>query len=288
MQRILDEGEIRTDRTGTGTLSLFAQSLRHDLRTGFPLLTTKKVHFRSIVTELLWFIQGETNIRPLLLKKNTIWSEWPHAAYIKATGDQIDIKTFERRIRDDEDFATKWGDLGPVYGAMWRRWPDGKGGYIDQLAEAERLIRKQPDSRRIIITAWNPAVLGEVALPPCHAFMQFRVSSDGHLDCHLYQRSADLFLGVPFNIASYALLTSMLAHSAGLEAREIIITMGDCHLYLNHLEQARLQISRKEQARVLPTLLLGSRKPSITEYGEEDIILQGYDPHPAISAPVAV
>jgi len=257
MQHVLDHGHVKSDRTGTGTLSVFGWQMRFDLSAGFPLLTTKKLHLRSIIHELLWFLRGETNIAYLRAHKVTIWDEWADAN----------------------------GDLGPVYGHQWRHWPARDGGEIDQIAQLIEGLKKNPDSRRHIVTAWNPADLERMALPPCHALFQFYVA-DSKLSCQLYQRSADIFLGVPFNIASYALLTMMVAQVVDLQPGEFIHTLGDAHLYLNHLEQARLQLTRAP--RPLPTMRLNPQVKDIFAFRFEDFTLEGYDPHPHIAAPVAV
>ena len=257
MRHILDHGTRKNDRTGTGTLSIFGPQLRFDLQAGFPLLTTKKVHIKSIIHELLWFLRGETNIRYLKENGVSIWNEWA----------------------DDK------GELGPVYGYQWRSWPAPDGRHIDQMAKVLEDIRRNPDSRRLIVSAWNVADLESMALMPCHAFFQFYVA-DGKLSCQLYQRSADLFLGVPFNIASYAALTLMVAHVCNLKPGEFVHTFGDTHLYLNHLDQAREQLSR--QPRALPRMILNPEVRSLFEFRYEDFNLVGYEPHPAIKAPVAV
>lgn len=257
MRRILEEGEKRSDRTGTGTLSLFGTQMRFDLSQGFPLLTTKKVHLKSIIYELLWFLKGDTNIQYLHDHKVTIWDEWADAN----------------------------GDLGPIYGYQWRHWKTPDGKEIDQIANAVDLIKHHPESRRIIVSAWNPADVDRMALPPCHALFQFYVA-DGKLSCQLYQRSCDFFLGVPFNIASYSLLTLMMAKECDLEPGTFVWTGGDTHLYLNHLDQAHEQLSR--EPRPLPTITLRRKAPSIFDYEYEDFILEGYDPHPVIKAPIAV
>ena len=257
MRRILDEGVRKDDRTGTGTLSVFGHQMRFDLGAGFPLLTTKKLHVRSIFHELLWFLRGDTNIRWLNERKVTIWDEW----------------------------ADENGDLGPVYGAQWRSWPAGDGSTVDQIARVIEEIRTNPDSRRLIVSAWNVADLPKMALPPCHLLFQFHVA-DGRLSCQLYQRSADVFLGVPFNIASYALLTHMIAHVTGLKPGEFVHTLGDAHLYLNHLDQAREQLRR--DPRPLPRLRLAREVTDIDDFVFEDFVITGYDPHPHIRAEVAV
>ena len=257
MQRILDEGVAQNDRTGTGTLSLFGAQLRFDLADGFPLLTTKKLHLRSIIVELLWFLNGDTNIRWLTERKVRIWDEW-------ADGN---------------------GDLGPVYGKQWRDWETRDGGHIDQIAELIALIRRDPASRRQIVTAWNPGELSKMALAPCHCLFQTQVAG-GRLNLQLYQRSADFFLGVPFNIASYALLTHMLARECRLEPGTFVWTGGDVHLYSNHLDQARLQLARAP--RDLPRLTINDRGQSLFDYEPEDFVFDAYDPHPHIAAPVAV
>lgn len=257
LQRILDEGAVKTDRTGTGTKSIFGHQMRFDLADGFPLLTTKKLHLRSIIHELLWFLRGDTNIQYLHDNKVTIWDEW----------------------------ADENGDLGPVYGHQWRSWPDYNGGTIDQIANVVDLIKHHPDSRRMMVSAWNVAEVDSMALPPCHCLFQFYVA-DGRLSLQLYQRSADTFLGVPFNIASYALLLQMMAQVTGLQAGEFIHTTGDTHLYLNHLEQAHLQLTR--EPRPLPRMLLNPDVKDIFSFRYEDFQLEGYDPWPHIKAEVAV
>jgi len=257
MQHILEHGTSKGDRTGTGTMSVFGHQMRFNLSEGFPCITTKRLHLKSIIHELLWFLKGESNISYLRENKVSIWDEW----------------------------ADENGELGPVYGVQWRSWPDYDGGHIDQIVNLIDQIKNNPDSRRLLVSAWNVALVDKMALPPCHTFFQFYVA-DGKLSCQLYQRSADVFLGVPFNIASYALLTMMVAQVCNLEAHEFIHTFGDAHLYLNHLEQARLQLSR--QPRPLPTMKINPLVKDIFEFKFEDFQLENYDPHPHIKAAVAV
>lgn len=257
MQKILDEGTVKSDRTGTGTVSLFGHQMRFNLAEGFPLVTTKKCHLRSIIHELLWFLNGDTNTAYLKENGVSIWDEW----------------------------ADENGDLGPVYGAQWRSWPAADGSVIDQIQKAVDDIKHNPDSRRIIVSAWNVGELDKMALAPCHAFFQFYVA-DGKLSCQLYQRSCDVFLGLPFNIASYALLTHMMAQQCDLEVGDFVWTGGDVHLYSNHMEQTSLQLSR--EPRPLPTLVIKRKPDSIFDYKFEDFEIEGYDPHPGIKAPVAI
>lgn len=257
LQHILDHGTVKTDRTGTGTKSVFGYQMRFNLADGFPLLTTKKLHLKSIIYELLWFLKGDTNVHYLQEHGVRIWNEWA-----------------------DSD-----GDLGHIYGYQWRSWPDYKGGAVDQIAEAQNTIRNNPDSRRIIVSAWNVADIPNMNLPPCHALFQFYVA-DGKLSLQLYQRSADCFLGVPFNIASYALLLRMMAQATGLEAGEFVHTLGDAHLYLNHLDQARLQLTR--EPRELPKMVINPAVDDIFGFDYDDFKLEGYDPHPHIKAEVSV
>jgi thymidylate synthase len=257
LRHVLEQGARKSDRTGTGTLSVFGYQMRFDLAEGFPLLTTKKIHTKSVVHELLWFLQGSTNVRYLQQHGVSIWDEWADAS----------------------------GELGPVYGSQWRSWPTPDGRSIDQVAEVVEQIRRNPDSRRHIVSAWNPADLPRMALAPCHALFQFYVA-EGRLSCQLYQRSADVFLGVPFNIASYALLTAMVAQVTGLRPGDFVHTLGDAHLYLNHLDQAREQLAR--QPRALPRLVLNPAVADLFAFRYEDIAFEAYDPHPAIKAPIAV
>ena len=257
MQHVLTHGHQKTDRTGTGTISVFGYQMRFNLAQGFPLVTTKKCHLRSIIHELLWFLKGDTNIQYLTDNKVTIWNEW----------------------------ADENGNLGPVYGYQWRSWPTPDGRHIDQISQVLDQIQRTPDSRRLIVSAWNVGEIEKMKLPPCHAFFQFYVA-DGKLSCQLYQRSADIFLGVPFNIASYALLTMMVAQVCGLKLGDFVHTLGDAHLYLNHLDQTREQLSRAPRS--LPTMKLNPIVTDLFDFKFEDFTLEGYDPHPAIKAPVAV
>ena len=257
LRQVLEHGRFKPDRTGTGTYSLFGAQARYRLAEGFPLVTTKKVHIKSVIHELLWFLRGDTNVRWLQERGVSIWNEWADAN----------------------------GDLGRVYGAQWRDWRGADGKPVDQIAWVVEELRRKPDSRRLVVSAWNPSEVAGMALPPCHTLFQFYVL-DGELSCQLYQRSADLFLGVPFNIASYALLTLMVAQVTGLRPGDFVHTMGDVHLYANHLEQARLQLSR--EPRPLPRMLLNPARRELSEFVYEDFTLEGYDPHPAIKADVAV
>jgi len=283
LKHILKNGTERIDRTSTGTISTFGYQMRFDLNEGFPLLTTKKVHFKSVAYELLWFITGSTNIRPLVLNDVRIWNEWPFAKF-KASEEynQETIQEFVDRIKIDEEFALKYGDLGPVYGKQWRNFNG-----VDQLSILIEGIKMNPFSRRHKLNAWNPAELENMALPPCHMMMQFYVSSDNKkLSCQLYQRSADVFLGVPFNIASYALLTHLIAQVCNLEVGEFVHTFGDVHIYKDHLEQVNTQLHR--DFKPLPKLSLNPDIKNIEDFKYEDIILEGYNPHPLISAKVSV
>ncbi|HET6228139.1 MAG TPA: thymidylate synthase [Bacteroidia bacterium] len=257
MRHVLEQGATKTDRTGTGTVSVFGYQMRFNLQEGFPMLTTKKIHLKSILHELLWFLKGDTNINYLKENGVSIWDEW----------------------------ADEQGNLGPVYGSQWRSWPTADGRHIDQITQVVNQIKNNPDSRRMIVSAWNVGEIDKMKLPPCHAFFQFYVA-DGKLSCQLYQRSADIFLGVPFNIASYALLTHMVAQVCDLQVGEFIHTLGDAHLYLNHVEQAKLQLSR--DLRKLPQLKINPAIKNIFEFKFEDFTLEGYDPHPHIKAAVAV
>jgi len=257
MRTILDEGHYKADRTGTGTYSIFGYQMRFDLQKGFPLLTTKKLHLRSIIYELLWFLRGDTNIQYLHDHNVTIWDEW----------------------------ADEHGDLGPVYGKQWRSWEAPDGRVIDQITNLIEQLKRNPDSRRLIVSAWNPADVDQMALPPCHTMFQF-YANDGQLSCQLYQRSADVFLGVPFNIASYALLTMMVAQVCGLKAKDFVHTFGDAHIYSNHVDQAKLQLSR--DPRPLPQMRINPEVKSIFDFQYEDFTLENYDPHPHIKAEVAV
>lgn len=306
-RKVLAEGNDKSDRTGTGTRSVFGHQMRFDLSQGFPLLTTKRVPFGLIKSELLWFLKGDTNIRYLLEHNNHIWDEWAFERYIKSdayTGPdmtdfgrrslvdeafneqyQHELKLFCEKILADDAFAETFGDLGHVYGYQWRHWEKSTGGFIDQIKEVIDMIKTTPDSRRLIVSAWNPEDVPTMALPPCHTMFQFYVHK-GRLSCQLYQRSADVFLGVPFNIASYALLTHLIAHETGLEVGDFVHTLGDAHLYSNHMEQMKEQLTRS--VRPAPTLQLNPEKQSIFDFEMEDITLAGYDPHPTIKAPIAV
>lgn len=304
-QHILEHGFEKEDRTGTGTKSVFGYQMHFDLEKGFPLLTTKRTYFKLIKTELLWFLKGDTNVRTLIQDKNYIWNEWAFDKWVKSSeydGPDMtnfglraaqdaefakivdaQMEIFNEKILTDDEFAEKYGDLGPVYGKQWRSWPAANGESIDQIANVIDAIKKNPDSRRLIVSAWNPAEVDQMALPPCHSFFQFYVAG-GKLSCQLYQRSADVFLGVPFNIASYALLTHLIAKECGLEVGEFVHTLGDAHIYNNHFDQVMEQLSR--ETRDLPKLHLADK--SIFEMTSEDITLEGYNPHPPIKAPIAV
>ncbi|WP_087971489.1 thymidylate synthase [Oceanobacillus rekensis] len=306
-QHVLDKGFKKEDRTNTGTYSVFGHQIRFDLTEGFPLLTTKKVPFRLVASELLWFIKGDTNIRYLLENNNNIWNEWAFEKWIKSdnyTGpdmtnfgirsqqdvefnelykDQMEI--FKVKILQDKNFAEEYGDLGSVYGKQWRRWKTSQNETIDQLKEVIASIQNNPNSRRHIVSAWNPEDIPNMALPPCHTLFQFYVA-DGKLSCQLYQRSADIFLGVPFNIASYALLTHLIAHECNLEVGEFVHTFGDAHIYSNHMEQVQTQLKR--DLRSLPKLKINKEKASIFDFELTDFEILDYRPHPGIKAPIAV
>lgn len=291
LQHILDKGTKKEDRTGTGTISVFGYQMRFDLAKGFPLLTTKKVYMRAITHELIWFLKGDTNIRYLVDNNVRIWNEWPFQKYLKANNLEEkypkysdewheQLQKFVDTVKEDDAFAQQWGDLGPVYGKQWRDF-----GGVDQIKELIEQIKQNPNSRRMIVCAWNPPLVKDMALPPCHCLFQFYVS-DNKLSCQLYQRSCDVFLGVPFNIASYALFTLMIAHVTGLEPGEFVWTGGDTHLYLNHLDQVKEQLSRSTKP--LPRIILNPDVKDIFDFKFEDIELVDYDPHPPIKAPVAV
>lgn len=294
LKHILKNGVRKHDRTGTGTISVFGYQMRFDLNHGFPLITTKKVHVKSIIHELLWFLKGDTNIQYLVQNGVGIWNEWPFQFWLQNQHPELVIEkyspawkdklgTFVERIKTDDDFAAQWGNLGPVYGQQWRNFEG-----VDQIVQVVNDIRRNPDSRRLLVSAWNPKdipVMVKSGLPPCHALFQFYVA-DGKLSCQLYQRSADVFLGVPFNIASYALLTLMMAQVCGLQPGEFIHSFGDAHLYLNHLEQAQLQLSR--EPRPLPKIKLNPEVNEIFDFQYSDFLLSDYDPYPAIRAEVSV
>lgn len=304
---VLDKGKKRDDRTNTGTYSSFGHQLRFDLNEGFPLLTTKKIPFRLVASELLWFIKGDTNIRYLLENNNNIWNEWAFKNWVESpdyqgpdmadfgnrsqqdegfhTIYQEQMAIFKKKVLEDDDFSSRYGDLGSVYGKQWRDWKTSTNETIDQLKEVIESIRINPNSRRHIVSAWNPEDIPSMALPPCHTLFQFYVA-DGKLSCQMYQRSADLFLGVPFNIASYALLTHLIAHECDLEVGEFIHTFGDVHIYSNHVEQVKMQLKR--ELKTLPQLKLNKNKQSIFDFELTDFDLQNYHPHPAIKAPIAV
>lgn len=298
LQDILDHGVKKEDRTGTGTTSVFGRQVRYDLSEGFPLMTTKKMFTKGIVHELLWFLKGDSNIRYLVDNDVKIWNEWPFRAYLKSSNQPVPpvgsedwnsgIAQFVEKIKTDDAFAKEYGELGPVYGYQWRSWPTPNGGHVDQISQLMENIKNNPNSRRLIVSAWNVADIEEMAkagLPPCHCLFQFYVS-DGKLSCQLYQRSADVFLGVPFNIASYALLTMMVAQVAGLKPGEFIHTFGDVHIYSNHIDQVKEQLSRAP--RKLPTMKINPEVKDIFDFKFEDFTLEGYDPLPGIKAPIAV
>jgi thymidylate synthase len=298
LEDIKKNGHKKEDRTGVGTISVFGRQLRFDLSQGFPAITTKKLFTRGIIHELIWFLQGSTNIKYLVDNDVHIWDEWPYKAYLMGQGKGVPdtnseewkagIQQFTDQIKSSDEFAKKYGELGPVYGYQWRNWPTPDGQHIDQISKVIETLKTNPDSRRIIVSAWNVADIDEMAkagLPPCHALFQFYVL-DGKLSCQLYQRSADTFLGVPFNIASYALLTLMIAQVTGLKPGEFVHTFGDVHIYLNHLEQVDLQLSRKPKK--LPIMKLNPKIQSIFDFTIDDFNLENYDPDPAIYAPIAV
>lgn len=299
LQDIRDNGEEKGDRTGTGTKSLFGRQVRYDLADGFPAVTTKKLYFRSVVHELLWFLKGTGNIEYLAQNDVHIWDEWPYKNYLEKSGQELPeanseqwrdgMKQFIDQVATDHAFAEEWGDLGPVYGVQWRKWPDGKGGEIDQIAQAVDTIKNNPNSRRNIVSAWNVAEIDDIAqaggLPPCHTMFQLNVRGD-KLDLHLFQRSADTFLGVPFNIASYALLLSMMAQVTDKQPGEFVHTLSDAHIYSNHMEQVDEQLSREPLP--LPKLKLNPDIKNIDDFKFEDIELVDYQSHPPIKAPIAV
>lgn len=306
-KHVLETGIKRSDRTNTGTYSVFGHQMRFDLQEGFPLLTTKRVPFHLIASELLWFMKGDTNIRYLLQHKNRIWNEWAFKKWvesddydgpdmtdfgIRSQNDEVfkeqydeQMTRFEQQMLEDESFAATYGDLGFIYGKQWRKWETRQGDTIDQLNDVIEAIKTNPTSRRHIVSAWNPEDVPHMALPPCHTLFQFYVA-DGKLSCQLYQRSADIFLGVPFNIASYALLTHLIAHECGLEVGEFVHTFGDAHIYANHVDQVKTQIAR--DIRELPTLTINKDKSSVFDFDVDDFSIEGYDPHPGIKAIIAV
>lgn len=298
LRDIKTNGIKKPNRTGTDQIGVFGRQLRFDLSQGFPAMTTKKLFIRGIIHELIWFLAGSTNIKYLVDNDVHIWDEWPYRHYLMEQDQPVPdsnsekwnlgIKEFTEQIKNDAEFAKKWGELGPVYGYQWRKWPTPDGRHIDQIANAIDLIKNNPTSRRIIVSAWNTADIEEMSkagIPPCHLLFQFYVA-EGKLSCQMYQRSADTFLGVPFNIASYSLLTMMIAHVTGLEPGEFVHTFGDTHLYVNHLGQVDLQLSREPKK--LPTMWINPKVKSIDDFKYEDFKLENYDPYPAISAPIAV
>ncbi|MFW2589924.1 thymidylate synthase [Sagittula sp. SSi028] len=287
MEQVLTKGDARMDRTGVGTKSIFGAMLRFDLSDGHaPILTTKRVYWKPAVKEMLWFLTGNTNIQPLLRENVRIWSDWPLDKYRRATGEDISQDAFEQRIVEDDAFAARWGDLGPVYGKQWRRWQGADGREHDQIATLVKTLRETPASRRMLFHGWNVPELGDMALPPCHMVYQYHVTSDGRLNCLLFQRSVDLLLGAPFNFTGAAALQLMLAQQADLTPGELVWVGGDTHLYSNHFDQARLQMSR--DPRPFPKMSLTRKAASIDDYRFEDFSVEGYDPHPPIKADVAV
>ncbi|MBP7805056.1 MAG: thymidylate synthase [Candidatus Pacebacteria bacterium] len=300
LQKLLDEGNEKTDRTGTGTKSFLGYQMRFNLEDGFPLLTTKKVPIKAIIHELLWFMRGDTNLQYLAQNNVHIWDEWPYRAYLvknnipipEINGDEWKkgMAEFVERVKTDDAFAKENGNLGPIYGYQWRSWPTPNGGHIDQLAKVIEQIKNTPDSRRMLVSGWNVADIDEMAkagIPPCHTLFQFYVA-DGKLSCQLYQRSCDTFLGVPFNIASYSTFTMILAQICGLKPGEFVWTGGDVHLYKNHIEQAQLQISRRNDIRPLPKMKINPEKMKIEDFTIDDFELVDYNPHESIKAPIAV
>ncbi len=300
LEHLIANGNEKTDRTGTGTKSVLGYQMRFNLEDGFPLLTTKKVPIKMIIHELIWFLRGDTNLKYLADNNVHIWDEWPYKAYLQKNSIPVPksdseewksgIKEFIEKIKSDEAFAKEYGNLGPIYGYQWRNWPTPNGGHIDQIKNVIEQIKKSPDSRRMIVSAWNVADIEEMAkagLPPCHCLFQFYVA-DGKLSCQLYQRSCDTFLGVPFNIASYSLLIMMIAQVTGLKVGEFVWTGGDVHLYNNHIEQAKEQLTRKNDIRKLPTIKINPDRKNIEDFIIEDFELVDYSPHASISAPIAV
>jgi thymidylate synthase len=306
LNKLINEGTEKTDRTGTGTRSFLGHQMRFNLADGFPLLTTKKVPIKAIIHELIWFLRGDTNLKYLADNNVHIWDEWPFKAYLTKTGQPLPsvgsdawnagLKEFVEKIKTDESFATEYGDLGPIYGSQWRCWPGDDNVCLDQITAVIDTLRKSPDSRRMIVSAWNVKYIDEMAkagLPPCHCLFQFYTAKNPatgklRLSCQLYQRSCDTFLGVPFNIASYSLLVMMVAQIVDMELGEFIWVGGDVHLYNNHIEQAKLQLSRRDNIRPLPTMKINPEKKSIEEFTIDDFELVGYDPLDAIKAPIAV
>lgn len=300
LEKLMNEGTEKSDRTGTGTKSFLGYQMRFNLSDGFPLLTTKKVPIKAIIHELLWFMRGDTNLKYLAENNVHIWDEWPYKAYLKKTGQPIPeingeewkkgMAEFVEKIKTDENFAKEHGNLGPIYGYQWRSWPTADGRHIDQIQKVIETIKTRPNDRRMIVSAWNVGLLEEMekaGLPPCHCLFQFYVA-DGKLSCQLYQRSCDTFLGVPFNIASYAIFTMIMAQLTGLKPGEFVWTGGDVHLYLNHMDQAKEQLSRKNDIRPLPKMKINPDKKKIEDFTIDDFELTEYDPHPGIKAPIAV